>query len=62
MSNVLLFVAGTLVTLLVVASLVVGAVLDGRADQTVLDVDHEGESPGRRAINVGDSLEVVDAA
>ena len=58
MSNLGLFVVGTLVTLLVMASMALlfwGAVLDGRDEQARLHAE-EREQPG------GSSLRVIDHA
>lgn len=59
MSNLALFIVGTLVTLLVTASmatLIWGAILDGRDERTRLEVEHETATLDRP------SFSVVDAA
>ncbi len=58
MSNVQLFVVGTLVTLLVTASmalLIWGAILDGRDEHARIDAEHETPEPDRPVIRVVDA-------
>jgi hypothetical protein len=58
MNNLQLFVVGTLVTLLVTASmalLIWGAILDGRDERARLDAEHQAATQGQRTIRVVDA-------
>jgi hypothetical protein len=58
MSNLQLFVVGTLVTLLVTASmglLIWGAILDGRDEHARIEPEHETPEPDRPVIRVVDA-------
>ena len=58
MSNLELFIVGTLVTLLVTASmtlLIWGAILDGRDERARLDAEHQAATRDQRTIRVVDA-------
>lgn len=58
MSTLGLFIVGTLVTLLVTASmslLIWGAILDGRDERARLETEHEAATRGQRTVRVVDA-------